>query len=151
MTQKYQVLLKNTFGLLLWSRGSKKVIHSFSLYWKLKSTGEVWYWHTCTKKKKKVQFPLIMLVSTESGNSCFNEHHQQILSNLNYSIALHDLDRLCNKRLKNHWRELVRSWRKLSDVADQWESIVRRFSEVRTSSLIPRQRFNVVLTTTHHE
>lgn len=45
----------------------------------------------------------------------------------------------------------MRSWRKLSDVADQWESIVRRFSEVRTSSLIPRQRFNVVLTTTHHE
>lgn len=57
------------------------------------------------KKKKKweiVQFPLIMLVSTESGNSCFNEHDQQILSRLNYSIALHDLDRLCNKRLKNH-------------------------------------------------
>lgn len=103
------------------------------------------------KKGEIVQFILIMLVSTESGNSCFNEQHQQILSSLNYSIALHDLDRLCNKRLKNHLRELVRSWRKLSDVSDQRERIVRRFSKVRTSSLFPKQRFNVVLTTTHHE
>lgn len=65
--------------------------------------------YSCEKKKKWeiVQFPfsLILLIPTESGRSCFEERHQQMLSGLNYSIVLLDLGMVCVERLrifKNH-------------------------------------------------
>lgn len=60
-------------------------------------------------------FSLILLTATESGNSCFDECHEQTWSDLNYSIVLHDVGELCVKRLrifKSHWRESVGSSRK---------------------------------------
>lgn len=40
-----------------------------------------------------------ILIPAEFGNSCFDEHHQEMLSGLNYSIVLHEFGMLCAERL----------------------------------------------------
>lgn len=70
------------------------------------------------KKKSEIMqflFSLILLTVTESGKSRIDKCHEQTLSDLNDSVVLHDLGKLCVKRLrlfKKHWRELAGNSRK---------------------------------------